>query len=519
MGHYQCFSCGEKGDVFTWVMKTQNVDFVDALKILADQLGIKLKRRGGVEKSKRETYQRAMDAALAYFRSQLELSAPAKSYCERRGLDADTLAAWEIGYAPDVGDALARHLKSEGFSLQDCREVFLVERSGQEFYDKFRGRLIFPIRDERDRLVAFGGRTLGDGHPKYINSSKTPIYDKGRVLYGLHKAREALKQSKTIVLVEGYTDTIACHRAGLKTAIANLGTALTSDQARLLARWCEKVVVLYDSDEAGQKAAERSADILKDTGVEVKIAVMNEGDDPDTLLNSGGAKAVQAVVDNGIKPLEHKVKRLEQLYGLDDPKYWSAVAAALASADPRDREEIIMPIAQRDPTIRDPERSASALREKVRKIKIADPKAAKATAQSAPESDQITGVERAVFLGFMDEEMRKAGWSACCDTEIFVTAAAARLAEAIASAWPNEAPSGQPTDWIEELQPGELREQLLALSVRQSTPLQESELATAIERLQAGKTRRKVAEMRQDSMTSDDDLMAIHGMLKQGKTE
>ena len=258
---------------------------------------------------------------------------------------------------------------------------------------------------------------------------------------------------------------------------------------------------------------------MMETGLEVQIAVMDEGDDPDTLLNSGGAKAVQAVVDNGIKPLEHKVRRLEQQYGLEDPRYWSAVAAALAIADPRDREEIIMPIAQRDPTIRDPERSASALREKVRKIKVGGSRTTTATAELAAESEPITGVERAVFLGFMDEEMRKAGWSACCDTEIFVTAAAARLAEAIASAWPNEAPSGQPTDWIEDLQPGELREQLLALSVRQSTPLQEHELATAIERLQAGKTRRKVAEMRQESMTSDDDLMAIHGMLTQGKTE
>ncbi|MFQ3677909.1 MAG: DNA primase, partial [Fimbriimonadaceae bacterium] len=248
-GRYRCWSCGETGDVFSWVMKTQNVDFPEALEILARQAGVELTPRAGApDHSLRVRQLAAMEEALKFFREQLVRSREALGYVERRGLDQEILDAWEIGYAPADGSPLSRRLGKAGFPLEMCRDLFLVDQSGSGYRDKFFNRLMFPIRNERGELVAFGGRVLGDGHPKYINSGDTPIFRKSRVLYGMFRAREAMRRRRHAVLVEGYLDVIACHRAGVDTAVASLGTALAEEHAQLLRRWVDEVTIFYDGD-------------------------------------------------------------------------------------------------------------------------------------------------------------------------------------------------------------------------------------------------------------------------------
>lgn len=227
-GRYRCWSCNESGDVFTWVMKTENLDFTEALKFLALRAGIALSgQTKGLPKGERELLDQAMGQALSYFQEQLHTNSAAADYCQRRDLSPEVLAAWNIGFAPDSNQGLAVRLKRLGLPLSICRDLFLVEQDASGgYYDRFRNRLMFPIFDERSRLVAFGGRLLGAGQPKYINSSDTPLYRKGKVLYGLAAARETLIRTRQAVLVEGYLDVIACHRSGITAAVASLGTAL-----------------------------------------------------------------------------------------------------------------------------------------------------------------------------------------------------------------------------------------------------------------------------------------------------
>ena len=198
VGRYRCWSCGETGDIFNWVMKTQNVPFAEALQLLAAQAGVELTNRPNPqERSERALHLEIMEEALKFFREQLSKSSTAQDYLTRRGIDESTIAEWELGYAPDVGEALAVHLRKKAYALSVCRSLFLVEEDASGgYYDKFRGRLMFPIRDERGDLVAFGGRVLGDGVPKYINSSDTPVYRKSRVLYGLNRALGHISRMK-----------------------------------------------------------------------------------------------------------------------------------------------------------------------------------------------------------------------------------------------------------------------------------------------------------------------------------
>lgn len=330
-GRYVCWACGEKGDVFNWVMKTRNIEFKEALQLLAEQAGVTLKTQKPEDRSIRMTQRSAMDAAQKLFREQLGKSPAAKAYCASRGLTQEILDKWEIGYAPDDGQALTISLKKQGFRLAECKQLFLVDGDDNQGYrEKFRGRLIFPIRDERGDLVAFGGRALGDAQPKYINSSDTPLYKKGKVLYAMNIAKEAMRDEKTAVLTEGYMDVIACHAAGVKTAIASLGTALTSDQAKLLKRWCDAVTVLYDSDSAGQKASAKAIDIFSAEGLRVRVAAVPEGKDPDTLLKSAGPAAVRKAATAGLTPLEYRIHAIEKEHSSDSEEFWSMAVAAIA---------------------------------------------------------------------------------------------------------------------------------------------------------------------------------------------
>ena len=381
LGRYTCFSCGEKGDVFTWTMKTQGLEFREALQLLADQAGVKLTSYSGPtqDKSEREGWLATMQSALIFYRNELGKSSTAKAYCDNRDIPQAVIEEWELGYAPSVREGLVSQLKRDGHQLVEAERLLLVQGDQQNGYtDKFFGRLMFPIRDDRGDLVGFGGRVLGDGSPKYINSSDTPLYRKSRVLYGFHKARDRMMKERHAVLVEGYLDVIACHRAGVKEAVASLGTSLAEDHAKLLKRFCDKVTILYDADKAGEKAAMRAVEILGEVGLQCRIALMPQGEDPDTLLRQKGAEAVQEAVTKAESPFDFEIRLLESRLGILSDEFWQQIPLVLAKATTElDLERHVLRLAGQHPAIPNAQSAATALRREVNKHRRAAQKGIK----------------------------------------------------------------------------------------------------------------------------------------------
>lgn len=509
-GRYKCWACGESGDIFTWVMKRQNVDFIEAFRILAKIAGVTLSHRGdSTPPSVRQAQEEAMDEALKFFREQLTRNQSAQEYCQRRGIDAETLVTWEIGYAPEGGSALAVHLKKKGFQLAECKNLFLVDEDQQGgFFDKFRGRLIFPIRDEKGALVAFGGRLLGDGHPKYINSSDTPLYKKSKVLYGMHRARHSFGKEKRAVLVEGYLDVIACHRAGVMGALASLGTSLSEDHARLLKRWVEEVVVLYDSDTAGQKAADRAVGILSSEGLRVRVALMPQGEDPDTLLRNAGPAAVQQSVETGLTPMDYKMQALMVSKGPESPDFWPQAIAILSEAPTEmELDRHIIHLAGILPGIPDVGLAQKSLRREVNKVRRAH--AAKEAGRAVPHisapqlSQKMNSAEMVVFLAFLSMQFRVVGWMFARAKELFETPQAIRISEAIANVFPVSAPEGEPARWLHRFEDDGLRQDLSdLLSDIRANNLTETYISDTVERLRQKQQKRKNAEIRKGGLDS-----------------
>jgi DNA primase len=505
-GRYRCWACNEAGDIFNWVMKTQNVEFREALEILAKQAGVTLSKRGPQESpSLVQMRQTAMEEALVFFQEQLARSGSAQGYCERRGIPKTIREEWELGYAPDAGEALAAALKRKGLPLQECRQLFLVDQDASGgYFDKFRGRLMFAIRDERSRLVAFGGRLLGEGHPKYINSGDTPLFRKSHVLYGMHKALDTLRKSRQAVLVEGYLDVIACHRAGLTNALASLGTSLTEDHAKLLKRWVDEVVILYDSDAAGQKAAKRAVSMLQLEGTQVRIGIMPEGDDPDTLLEKGGAEALRKVIETAILPLEYDIQDLMKRRTPLEPEFWTEAVQALAKAPTEmELDRFVLRLAPLYPDLRDPMLAQKAIRrDVVRHRRGAVPaKAIVDASRAAPISrSEMKGSEVTVFRAFLGEEFRERAYDSLAEDGLFITGQANELRESILAAFPLSAPEGPPSLWLSEIEPESSRFALDALIFgAHQGPLSDEFVTDVVEMLKKDKQKRELLRIRQTS--------------------
>lgn len=456
---YKCWSCQEGGDIFTWVMKTQNVEFPEAKEILAAAAGVTLSRRGSdrVSKSERALNLEIMEAALAFFREHLAKSPIAKDYLSNRGMDEGVADEWELGYAPDVGEALAIHLKKRGYSLSHCRTLFLVEEdSGGGYYDKFRGRLMFPIRDARGHLVAFGGRVLGDGLPKYINSSDTPLYRKSHVLYGLHKASTSGSKSKgrQAVLCEGYFDVIACHRAGVNGAVASLGTALSEPHADLLKRFSDEVIILYDADKAGQKAAATALETLKKAGMPAKVALMPSGDDPDTLLRRQGPAAVVEAVQQASLPTTFRLSQIVIAHPEKGQQFWADVVEALIQAsDIPEIERHIERLVSQYAGVED----QLFVREKLREQVLARRRATKSS-QSHPKPEafvlkaaELASSEAAVVAALLTPGLRVLAHQALIQPNLFYSGAGSAFAAGYAAVYGTEPPHGEASVWIQNL--------------------------------------------------------------------
>jgi len=516
IGRYRCFACGASGDAFTWVMQTQNVDFSEALEILAGIAGVQLQRKRRPEdRTERQRQAMAMGAALAFFREELRRSASAKAYCERRGLDEETLRQWEIGYAPDVGAALAVRLQREGFPLAECAELFLVDRDASGgYFDKFRGRLMFPIRNERGELVAFGGRLLGDGHPKYINSGDTPLFRKSRVLYGFHLARAAIQDARRAVLVEGYLDVIACHRAGVREAVASLGTSLTEEHCGLLRRWCDEVVMLYDADEAGQKAADRAYEVLRAAGLKARFALMPAGEDPDTLLRTKGPSAVEQAVREALPPVEYRIRRLTARMAPSDEAFWEEAFGILASADNElEVERQIAFLAGIYPGLRDPSAAQRAIRSQLDRLRRPQRRRSDPAPRTvAPTAPKMSASERTVFLALLEPELRGAALEALRDEDLMETEAAADLAKALDASFREGPPEGAPAAWMARIEPEEQRQAFADLVLEHQAKasagqipetIPEAFLLDALRKLSLARQRRQIQQLKGQELDDD----------------
>jgi DNA primase len=315
---YHCFGCGVGGDVFKFVMELDKCTFPEAIRTVAEKCGIAIpKPRERSPEERRENQQRSAlvemhREAAAFFARQLHESAEGKvayAYLEDRGLNREAMIKFGLGFAPSSGDALLRFLKQKyPEKLLEVSGLLSREQSGR-FFDRFRRRIMFPIANEAAKVIAFGGRAMGDDMPKYLNSPETPIYSKSNVLYHLDRAKEALRQNDFGVLVEGYMDAIAVARAGIVNVIASCGTSLADPQIKLLGRFTRRVVVNYDPDTAGQAATERSLTLLLEKEFDVRVLALPRGSDPDKFLKEQGAEAYKKLLMQAPPYLDYLIGR------------------------------------------------------------------------------------------------------------------------------------------------------------------------------------------------------------------
>ncbi len=319
---YHCFGCGQGGDVFKFVMEMEKCAFPEAVRTVAEKCGIPIPaKRERSPEEKKENQQRSALVEMhreagAFFVKQLEGTLEgkaARAYLEDRGLDKEAMARFGIGYAPSGGDVLLRFLKQK-YPDKLIGESGLASRDANgRMFDRFRRRIIFPIANESAKIIAFGGRALGDEQPKYLNSPETPIYSKSNVLYHLDRAKEALRRSDFAVLVEGYMDAIAVARAGVSNVVASCGTSLAEPQVKLLGRFTRRVVVNYDPDVAGQAATERSLAVLLEQGFDVRILALPGKADPDKFIREQGAEAYTKILKESPEYVDYLIGRARQM--------------------------------------------------------------------------------------------------------------------------------------------------------------------------------------------------------------
>ena len=338
---FHCFGCGVGGNVFHFISKIENLNFKESVEMLANRAGVELPVSGNFEddklaKLKSRVYEVNKCAAEFYHENLYKPTAkPGQEYVKKRHLDNKTLKAFKIGYSGRFNE-LYTELKSKGFTEEEILASCLVNKNPDgKFIDRFRNRLMFPIFDTHERVIAFGGRVLDDSKPKYINSPEDIVYSKGRHLFAFNIARKY--NSKTIIMVEGYMDAVSLHQRGIHNAVASLGTALTEAQGRLLRRSCEKVIIGYDADGAGQAATLRGLEILQNLGCDIRILQIEGAKDPDEFVVKYGPERFQMYVDKAISLVEFKVKMLKKSLDLDNVndkiKFLNEVAKIVAKVE------------------------------------------------------------------------------------------------------------------------------------------------------------------------------------------
>lgn len=350
-GSFYCFGCGVGGDVITFIMKIENLDYMEAVKFLAQRAGMTVPEDAvddSMSKLRTRVYEANREAARFFYSKLLSPEGKdALSYLRGRALSDKTITRFGLGYAPNNRFALTNHLKSKGFSDSELIAANLVfkSRSGNYVVDRFVDRVMFPIIDLRGNVIAFGGRIMSDQKPKYLNTSDTIVFNKSQNLFSLNNAKNS--GTKRLILCEGYMDVIAVNQAGFTDAVATLGTALTTEQAMLMKRYCDEVVICYDADEAGQKATQRAIGILRNTGLVVRVLSIPDGKDPDEFIRKNGDKGAAAfkhILENSGNDVEYRLFKLKQGFDLNsaDGKfaYLSQAVKVLSTLDNRMEQDI-----------------------------------------------------------------------------------------------------------------------------------------------------------------------------------
>lgn len=322
-GSFYCFGCSTGGDVITFVMKIENLDYIEAVRFLAQRAGMQMPEDGvddSMAKLKMRILEINRETARFYHQSLYEQTGQsAYTYLRQRGLDNRTIKRFGLGYAPNSGFALVNYLKAKNYSQSELVQANVagISQKGNA-YDRFRNRVMFPIIDLRGNVVAFGGRIMTDEKPKYINTSDTPVYHKSNGLFAMNFAKDS--KTKQLILAEGYMDVIALHKAGFTNAIASLGTSLTDEQARIISRYADEAVICYDADDAGQRAAQRAIPILKKTGLLVKVLTIPGNKDPDEFIKAhgeNGAARFKSLLESCGNDVEYRLQKLKSNYAVE----------------------------------------------------------------------------------------------------------------------------------------------------------------------------------------------------------
>lgn len=347
---YFCFGCGAGGEVINFIRRAENLDFTEAVSYLCQKVSMAMPADGyddSLAQKRKRTYEINKEAAR-FFNNCLytEEGKEGLEYFKMRGYKKSTVTKFGLGYAPNKWDALLKHMKQKGYSYEELYEANLANRSEKDgkirFYDSFRNRVMVPIIDARGNVVAFGGRVLDDSKPKYINSSDTLVYKKSLGVFGLNFAKNSKERS--LILVEGYMDAISLHQAGFDNVIACLGTALTSEMAHLLARYCDEVILSYDADEAGQKATARAIGIFNSIGMKLRVVHLSGGKDPDEILRNHGPERFRSLIEGAANDIEFAIVRLRGEYDLvtsdGKMKFLEKAAEVLASTKNKIAQDI-----------------------------------------------------------------------------------------------------------------------------------------------------------------------------------
>ena len=353
---YHCFGCGVSGNVITFVMEYENYSFREAVEMLADRSGVKLPKMEYSKEAKAKADRKAAlleinKLAANYFYYQLKQPQGkiGYDYLVKRKLTDETIRRFGLGFSNKISDDLYRYLKSKGYEDELLKDTGLVTIEERGARDKFWNRVMFPIMDVNSRVIGFGGRVLGDGEPKYLNSPETMLFDKSRNLYGLNYARTSRK--KYMMLCEGYMDVISMHQAGYTNAVASLGTALTEQHAALLKRYTDQVILTYDSDGAGVKAALRAIPILREAGLSARILNMSPCKDPDEFIKQVGPDAFRKRILEAKNSFLFEIDVLKRQYALDDPEqktkfYQETARKLLQFGEPLERDNYLQAVAR-----------------------------------------------------------------------------------------------------------------------------------------------------------------------------
>ncbi len=513
-GVFHCFGCQAGGDVFTYMAELHGISFTEAAELLGERYGIARPRTTGREDDhsgrRRKRILEALSLAHSFFADRLKApeGARAREYLERRGYDASAIGRYGLGWAPAEWDRLLRHLSGHGLSGDEMAEAGLVlpRRSGGGFYDRFRGRLTFPIRDTAGRVVSFGGRTLGDDEPKYLNGPESPVYDKSRTLFRLSEVAQEVRRSGQIVIVEGYFDALGLSAAGIPGVVAVCGTALGPQHAGVIRRWAEKVVLFFDGDAAGRKATSRALGPLLAAGLGVRVVMGPAGKDPDEVVRVEGAEGVRAMIEAAadlptflvseaqrsfdLAAIEERVAAVEMIL-----EHLVLLPSSLARAEAASRVAAGLGI-EDQLMLAELQRAARARRKEFRPPQRSE----------APASARIAPAEAVVlrFLdGLQDEDERR---DLLARLQALPARALGTLARAAVTRWSEGLARREHWDLrrLAETAAEDERQAILALAFEATGEPSREDLEAAVVGLEAAALRARLKEVQQEISAADD---------------